>query len=182
MWTVLHWRSIQSGAGAHALQRVRLDCQFFDEAIAVCEFLHVDTNAVEQREVEVGEWRHFIELDVAIALYACGAATSDEDREVAVIVFVEIPHAAAVQVERVIQEGAVSVGRGIQFLQVLGEERDVEGIDLGHASDLVRIVAMMAERVVWIRDPNLRIGSIASLTSKLEGDDAGKGQSPHPIR
>ena len=66
---------------------------------------------------------------MAIALDACGATASDEDREVGVVVFVGISHAAAVQVERVIQEGAVAIRRGVKFLQMLREEGDVEGVE-----------------------------------------------------
>ena len=49
----------------------------FTTVKTLCKFLHVDTDAVEQREVKVGERRHFIKLDVAIALDACGASAGD---------------------------------------------------------------------------------------------------------
>ena len=61
----------------------------------------------------------FSYLNVPAALQAgCGAAC-DQDRKVFVIVKAGITHAAAVQVDRVIEERAVAIGSGLHSLEEL---------------------------------------------------------------
>src|SRR5262245_6115943 len=47
----------------------------------------------------------------------------------------------------------------------------MERIDLRNLGDLLRIVAVMAGWMMWIRDADLRIGTIVVLAGALETDD-----------
>ena len=79
----------------------------------------MNANAIEQREVQVGQRRSLLVPDVPAALQAgCGAAC-DQDRKVFVIVKAGIAHAAAVQVDRVIEERAVAIGSRLHPLEEL---------------------------------------------------------------
>jgi hypothetical protein len=87
-------------------------------------------------------------------------------------VHVRIADAAAVQDQRVIQERAVAFRRRLQLLEVVGEERHVERVDLRHARDLLRIVAVVRQRVMRIGHADLGIGAVARLARELERHDA----------
>src|SRR5262245_29944501 len=86
-------RIIVSPRSAKALQSQQL----VDFSLAVRELVQPYANLVEQREVQVREWRWFGVLDVPPALHLSGAAAGDDDRQVDVIVNVRIAHAAAVE-------------------------------------------------------------------------------------
>ena len=89
------------------------------------------------------------------------------------VVDVGVAHAAAVEVERVIEQRAVAVRRGFQLCEELGEQRDVELVDLRHLGDFLRIVAVVGKRVMRIGDADFRVGAVAGFAGELEGDDAG---------
>lgn len=89
------------------------------------------------------------------------------------IVEVGIAHPAPVEVKRVVEERAVPLGRGLQLPDELGEQRDVECVDLGHLRDLVGVVPVVGERMVRIGDADLGIGPRAGLPGELECDDPG---------
>ena len=91
--------------------------EVFDFSGAVHERIQMNAHAIEQREVEVGQVRSLLVPDMPAALQAgCGAAC-DQDRKVFVIVKAGITHAAAVQVDRVIEERAVTIGSGLHSLE-----------------------------------------------------------------
>ena len=70
----------------------------------VHEFVQMNAHAIEQREVQVGQIRSLLVTNVPATLQTgCGAAC-DQDRKVLVIVKARITHAAAVQIDRVIQK------------------------------------------------------------------------------
>src|SRR5258706_9227234 len=118
----------------------------------------MDANAIEQREVEVGQRRSLLILDMPAALKAgCGAACN-QNRKVFVIVKAGITHAAAVQVDRVIEQRAVAIGGGLHSLEEIREQRNVERADLRYLRHLFRIVAVMTNGMVRVRDADLRIG------------------------
>ena len=72
-----------------------------------------------------------------------------------------------------VEQRAVAFRRGLQLLQEVGEQRHVERVDLGHLRDLLRIVAVVRERMVRIGHADLGIGARAGFARQLEGDDAG---------
>src|SRR5262249_32599142 len=82
-----------------------------------------------------------------------------------------IAHAAAVQVDRVIEERAIAIGCGLHPLKEFGKQLDVVGVDLGDLCYLHGVVAVMANRVMRVRNSNLGIGTIALLARELERDD-----------
>src|SRR4051812_30757956 len=144
--------------------------QFINLPLAVGKGIHADTDTLEQRHVQIGERRGLGILDVPSALDAGSSATRDEDREVHVIVNVGVAHAAAIEVQRVVEQRAVPFRRRFQFFEKVRKERDVERVDLRHPRNLFRVVAMMRERMVRIRDTDLRIGPVARFTGELERD------------
>src|SRR5881394_1135597 len=93
-------------------------------AIAECVEAHADF--VEEREVKVGQRRGLRELEVSSAFHPAGGASSHEDGEVGMVVDVRVAHAAAVKVERVIQQRPIAFGRGLEAAEEFSKERDVE--------------------------------------------------------
>src|SRR5262249_34697526 len=147
--------------------------QFVDRTLAVGELIEPRAELLEQRQMQVRERRRLRILNVAAALHLSGAAAGDDDRQVDVIVDVRIAHTAAVEHHRVVEQRAAAVRRRLQLLEVVGGQRDVEGVDLRHPRDLLRIVAVVRQRVMRVGDANLRIGARAGFARELEGDDAG---------
>ena len=93
--------------------------------------------------MEVGERSWLIELDVATAFHAACRASGDDDGELLVIVDIWIPHATSVEEERVIEEASGAAIGGLHLLEELGEEGNVEGVDLRHALDLGGIISCL---------------------------------------
>ena len=123
--------------------------------------------------MEIREGDGILVGEVAVALDPERAAAGDNCREVRVVVDVGIADAGAVEEHCVIEERAFAVGRGFQALQIVGEERDVEGVDLRHAGDFFRVIAVVGQRVMRIGDAGLGgVGAVAGLAGELESDDA----------
>src|ERR1051325_12119549 len=120
--------------------------EFVHFALAGGEGIEMDAGFVEHREIEIREGRWFGVAKMAAAAHAAGSAARDDDRQIGVIMNVGVAHAAAIKIERVIEERAIAIGSLLHFLEEFGEERDVELIDLRHAGDFVRIVAVMRKR------------------------------------
>src|SRR5688572_3368951 len=132
----------------------------------------MDANAIEQRDMQVGERRPFPGSDVSTALQAGGGAARDQDRQILVIMKAGVTHAAAVQIERMIEERAVTVRRVLHALEEVREQRHMECIDLRDRQELLGIVAVMTGGMVRIRDADLDVAPIALLARELERDDA----------
>src|SRR6266516_243133 len=131
----------------------------------------MDPHAVEQREVEVCQRSAILVPDVTATPHAGRSATSDQNWKVLVVVNTGVAQPASVQVHRVIEQRAVAVGSGFQFLEKLRKQRYVERIDLGNLEKLFRIVAMMTRGMVRVRDADFRIRTVIELAGQLEGDD-----------
>src|ERR1051325_5905518 len=132
----------------------------------------MNTEPIEQGEVEVRQVRGLFVPDVPAALQAGCSAACDEDRKVFVIVKAGITHAAAVQVNRVIEERAATVGSGLHSLQKIGKQRNMMLVDLGDFRYLDRIVAVMADRMMRVGHADVGIRTVALLSRELERDDA----------
>src|SRR5262245_54608023 len=89
----------------------------FDFSSAVHERIHVHSNPIEQREVEVGQRRSLFIPYVPPALQTGSRSARDKDGKVIVIVKAGIAHAAAVQINRVVQQRTVTIWCGFQFLE-----------------------------------------------------------------
>ena len=101
-----------------------------DLSSAVNERIQMNANAIEQREVKVGQWRSLFVPNVPAAFQTSSGATGDQDWKVVVVVKAGITHAAAIHVDRVIEKRAVTIGSGLHSLQEVGEQRNMERIDL----------------------------------------------------
>jgi hypothetical protein len=77
----------------------------------------LNTKLIQQSQVQVGEWCMCFELQVTSAFqHAVGVATEQEGQGVEVVL-VGVAHAAAVEDEGVVEEGAVAVGGGGHFVE-----------------------------------------------------------------
>src|SRR4030095_15862775 len=93
------------------LNRQRLK-QLIHFAIAIGERVEMDADLVEQRQVEIGQGGRLGVFDVTPAFQSAGGATGDKDRQVCVVMHVGIANAAAVEVERMVEQCAVPFRRG----------------------------------------------------------------------
>ena len=121
--------------------------------------------------MEVGQRRAALVLDVPATPHAGRRAARDQNGKVLMVVHAGVAHPASVQVDRVIEQRAVAVGRGFQLLEKLREQRHVERVDLGNLRELFRIVAVMTGGMVRVRDADFRIRAVAELARQLERDD-----------
>ena len=85
---------------------------------------------VEQGEVEIGKRDGLFVAQVAVPANPGGGTARKEDGQVRVVVHVRIADAAAEKDQRMIEERPVPLGDGGEVLEILGEERDVKGVDL----------------------------------------------------
>ena len=146
-----------------------LSCRY--EKIYQLMGVQADADAVQQRHVEIRQGRPVLVFDVPPTLQAGRGAAGDQNREVHVVVQTRVAHPASVQEHGVVEQRALAVRRGLQLPEEIGEQRHMERADLGDLLDLHRIVAVMAGRMVRLRDANLGISTVAELARKLEGAD-----------
>ncbi len=104
-----------------------------------------------------------IVAQVTAPLHVARRAAGNNDRQVGVIVEVGIPHPTAIQIQNVVQERSNALGRVFQLLQKLGKQRYMELVDACHLGHLIRIIAMMSQRVMRFVDANFGISAIAGL-------------------
>src|SRR5437660_1709539 len=109
---------------------------------------------------------------MAPAFHSGGGAARDDDGQARVVMHVGIADAAAVKIEAMVEKSSVSFACGFQLFQKVSKQRDVELIDLRHARNFFRIIAVMRKRMMRIGHTDLRISAIAGFTRELEGDDA----------
>src|SRR5437764_13823466 len=116
--------------------------QRVDLAGAVGERIETNADSVEQRQVQIRQRRRLDILDVPAAANLPGSAAGDDDRQVDMVVNVGITHAAAVQIQRMVEQCAVAIGDRGQPLEEITEERHVELIDLRDFRELLGIAAV----------------------------------------
>src|SRR5437660_1331439 len=129
------------------------------------------THAIEQREVEICQRCSILVTDMTATLHAGRSTARDQNWKVLMVVNTGVAQPASVQVHRVIEQRAIAVGSGFQFLEKLREQRNVERIDLRNFEEFFRIVAMMTGGMVRVRDADFRIRTVIELAGQLEGDD-----------
>ncbi len=112
----------------------------------------------------------FLEADVPTARILPGRAPGiDEDRQVHVVMEVGVQCPSRCHRGRANGPGAsrcAPSGRGLELGEELGEQRDVEPVDLGHPRDLLRVIPVMRERVVRVGDADLGVGPAAGLAGE----------------
>ena len=130
-------------------------------------------HAIEQCEMEICQIRGLGEADMTAPFQAGLRPTRHQQGQVLVIVNARVAHAAAVDVNRMIEERSIAIRSSLHFLQELGEQRNVEGVDLGDLRHLLGIIPMVAGGMVGFGDTDLGISTIALFAGELEGDHAG---------
>src|SRR3954462_9619214 len=121
--------------------------------------------------MEIGQRRRPGIFNMTPAFHSgCGAA-GDQNRQIRMIMYVRIPDTAAVKIERMVEKSSVSFTGGLQLLQELSKKGDVKLINLRHARDFFRIIAVMRKRMVGIGNTDLGVSAIARFTSELKCDD-----------
>ena len=126
---------------------------------------------VQQRQVQIRQRCPILIPDVLPASQAGRRATRDQNREVHVVVQTRVTHPAPVQVDRIVEQRALTIRSGPQLLDKLREQRNVERVDLGNFLDLYGVIAMVTRRMVRIWNADFRIRAVAELARELEADD-----------
>src|SRR5436305_7973219 len=93
-----------------------------DAAVAEAELVHLAVVLAGDRQQEVREGRFLLLLDVPVALDRPAEAARKQRRDVDARVLVALAHAAAVEDQRVIEQRAVAVGRGLELREELRVE------------------------------------------------------------
>src|SRR5262245_47926131 len=120
---------------ARALSRPRLREEFIDRSVALTEALDPAAVLVRDRHPQIAHRRSWRELHMTMTL-ADAAADADYRQRIAGV-RVRVAHPAAVDDQRVVEQRAVAIGRGLQFVDKLREQRGVIGIDLHVLRDLL---------------------------------------------
>src|SRR5437867_9168416 len=89
------------------------------------ELVDIAIELVGKRYHQVCDRRFLCSLYVTIALHLAGSSADEECWEIQARVGVAFAHAATIKNQRMIQQGAVAVWRGLQSLQKLCEHRGV---------------------------------------------------------
>ena len=85
--------------------------------IAVGETGHWDTDFIQHRQMQIGQRCRFFVGNVSSAPHVARSTTGNQDGQIRMIVYVGIPHAAAVQIQTMIQQGTVAFRRCLEPLQ-----------------------------------------------------------------
>src|SRR5207249_4089106 len=80
------------------------------------------------------------------------AAADDDEREIDVGVLIGVAQASALHDHRVIEQRSVAVGGRAQLRREPGQEIDVVAVDLGRLLELHRVVLVVRDRVMRLRD------------------------------
>ena len=93
--------------------------------------------------MQVRQRRPGLVFHVAAASYSSVGATGNQHRRFSGRMLIRIAHPGAVEDRHVIEQRAVAIRRGTQFLQILGEERREMDLDLEEVRDLLRVPLVM---------------------------------------
>src|SRR5262249_6328220 len=91
--------------------------EVFDFSGAVHERIQMNANAIEQREVNIGQRCSLLIANMPTAFQPGSGAASHQDRKIVMIVKAGITHTATVQVDRVIEQRAITIGSGFHSLE-----------------------------------------------------------------
>src|SRR5262249_31826455 len=83
-----------------------------------------------------------------------------------------IRKAAAIDDQRMIEQTSVAIRRGLEPLQEVSKQLGVKTVDLGDLLNPVRIATMMRERMMRIRNTDLRIYPHAAFSPQHQSRDA----------
>ncbi len=122
--------------------------------------------------MHVGQGHRLGVPKVTPAFLASGSAAGDDYGQIHVIMQVWVTHTASIQIQRVIQQRSIAFRRVLQLFDKLRKQREVKGIDLRDFGKLLRIAAIVRQRMMRLGDADFRIGPITCLTGQLERDYA----------
>ena len=109
---------------------------------------------------------------MAAGLERATAVTGEQHGKIVVIVPVAVADATAIDNHAIVQERALALLHRFEFLQKVGELRDVEPVDFRNLRLLLLLAAVVRQVVVAVRDANERIRTIAAVVRHDEGRDA----------
>src|SRR5260221_416184 len=109
---------------------------------AVHERIEMHAHAIEQREVEIGQVGSLLVPNMPASLQASRGAARNEDRKVLMVVNAGIPHAASIDINRVIEKRTIAIGSGLHPLQKVRKQRNMECVDLRDLRQLFGVAAM----------------------------------------
>src|SRR5687768_5383116 len=118
-----------------------------EDAAAVADLLHRDVVPVEDRRQQIREARVLRVFEVLAALDLAVGVTEDGRRQRVVVVLVAVAHVAAEEDGRVVQHRAARLLRLRQPLHELREHFGVIALDLHQLGHLLRVVAVVRQRV-----------------------------------
>src|SRR5262245_51046519 len=112
-------------------------------------------------------------IDQMTATFDRSRATARQNsRKRAVGMAITVADASSVQKNHVIEQRPISVRRRSELFKIRSKQRDVIGLDLGAFLHLRRIVLMMSQRVMRLRNADLRIRSPILFTAIHERGDS----------
>ena len=93
-------------------------------------------------------------------------------------VVVRVAHRAAVEHHRMVEQGAVALGGGLELLDEFREQGNVMGVHLREVHRLLGVFAaairLVRQRVVRVGDANVRERAAADVAHHHEGEDTGR--------
>src|SRR3954453_20628038 len=99
------------------------------------------------------------------ALYRSVGASGKNHGQRAMVVFVAVAHAAAVEHERMVEQTSVAVRSGLEFAEEVGQHAVVIGIEFGELVHVCPDIRMMRQVVEAVADVGRRINGAADLVS-----------------
>src|SRR5438105_4439181 len=100
------------------------------------------------------------------------AAAHEQRRQRAMRMAVAVADAAAEKNDRMVEQRSIAILRRSQLLEVLGEQLEVISLNDGALVHLHRIVLMMRQRMMRLRNPDLRIRTSGLFASVHERNHA----------
>src|SRR5262245_64758647 len=110
---------------------------------------------------------------MATALESAASTADHECRQRTMCMTVAVADARAIQNDHVVEQRAIAVGSVAQLLQIIREEFQMVLLNLSALLHLDRIVLMMRQRMMRLRNADLWIRPRALLAPVHECDDAG---------
>src|SRR5581483_4931417 len=114
-----------------------------DHAGAITQALDLDPGLVQHGQQHVGHGSVIGLADMLAALHRPGAAAQNQRRQREMVMRVAVAHVAAVQNERMIEQGPIPVLDAVEFFEEFREQRQMIRLDLHQLLDLVCAVLMM---------------------------------------
>src|SRR5678815_895180 len=147
--------------------------QLLELTRAVADPLGRHAQPIQQRELQVCQRCVFWIDEMATAFESAASAADHECWQWTVCMTVAVADARSIQNDHVVEQRAIAVGSVAQLLQIIREEFQMVLLNLGALLHLDRIVLMMRQRMMRLRNADLWVRPRALLAPVHECDDAG---------